>query len=53
VLNIDALRLCRALGLPPEKLRRWSEDEASGEDDWRRCSSLCSTAAATRSIMIE
>ena len=53
VLNIDALRLCRALGLPPEKLRRWGEDEASGEDDWCRCPSLSSTAAATRSIMTE
>jgi len=53
VFNTDALRLCRALGLPPEKLRRWRKDEDSGEEDWRRCPSLPSTTAAIRSIMIE
>jgi hypothetical protein len=37
VLNAKTLRLCRALGLPPEKLRRWSEVEVSNDDDWCGC----------------
>ena len=37
VLNAKTLRLCRALGLPPEKLRRWSEVEVSNDDDWCAC----------------
>jgi len=37
ILNAKTLRLCRALGFPPEKLRRWSEVEVSNDDDWGGC----------------
>jgi len=37
VLNAKTLRLCRGLGFPPEKLRRWSEVEVSNDDDWDDC----------------
>jgi hypothetical protein len=40
VLNAKILRLCRALGFPPEKLRRWGEDEVGNSDDWCRCLSV-------------
>lgn len=53
VLNVHALRLCRALGLPPEKLWRWSEDDGGDADDWRRCPRLLSATAAIRGIAIE
>jgi hypothetical protein len=53
VLNVDALRLCRALGFPPEKLQRWSEYDVSDEDDWRRCPRLSSIAAAVLDMRIE
>lgn len=40
VLNAKMLRLCRALGLPAAKLRRWSKDTISNDDDWCECPSL-------------
>jgi hypothetical protein len=40
VLNPKVLRLCRALGLPSEKLRRWNEGSASGNDAWDQSPSM-------------
>jgi glycosyltransferase involved in cell wall biosynthesis len=45
VLNAQILRLCRALGLPSEKLRRWSDDVAGNDDDW--CESLSLSFSAS------
>jgi glycosyltransferase involved in cell wall biosynthesis len=44
VLNAKMLRLCRALGLPSDKLRRWSEDAISKDDDWCECPRLSLSA---------
>jgi hypothetical protein len=45
VLDAQILRLCRALGLPSEKLRRWSDDVAGNDDDW--CESLSLSFSAS------
>ena len=45
VLNAQILRLCRALGLPSGKLRRWSDDMAGNDDDW--CESLSLSFSAS------
>src|SRR5215469_3169514 len=39
------LRLCRALGFPSEKLRRWSEDAINEDDDWCGCPRLSLSAS--------
>ncbi len=39
VLDPRMAGLCRALGLPPEKLACWSGEKAAEEDEWRRFSS--------------
>ena len=40
VRDLKTLRLCRALGLPSEKLRRWCESIGSDKENWCECSSL-------------
>jgi hypothetical protein len=47
VLNPKTLRLCRALGLPSEKLRRWSEGAIDNDDDWAECSNLSRPASVS------
>ncbi|WP_167525311.1 glycosyltransferase family A protein [Roseomonas genomospecies 6] len=45
IVPLDAriFRLCRALGLPPDKLRRWDGGaEAESDPDWAACAPLSS-----------
>jgi glycosyltransferase involved in cell wall biosynthesis len=46
VRDPKTLRLCRALGLPSEKLRRWCEGTVSDDEDWCECSELSLSTGA-------
>lgn len=40
VHDLKTLSLCRALGLPSEKLRRWCEPTVNDKEDWCECPRL-------------
>ena len=40
VLDPRTLRLCLALGFPPDKLRRWGDVPANDDGDWGGCCRL-------------
>ena len=44
-LDARTFRLCQALALPLDKLRRWEGEEAEAESDWRDCPALSPPAA--------
>jgi hypothetical protein len=46
ILDAATHRLCRALGLPPEKLRRWGEGGAQADDEWHAIPSLSVSPAS-------
>ena len=47
VSDPKTLRLCRALGLPSEKLRRWCEGAVSDDEDWSECPELSLSTGAS------
>jgi hypothetical protein len=47
VRDPKTLRLCRALGLPSEKLRRWCEGTVSDDEDWCKCPELSLSIGAS------
>jgi hypothetical protein len=40
VLDAETYCLCRALGLPVDKLRRWGENSTRADETWDRCPPL-------------
>jgi hypothetical protein len=53
VLNAKILRLCRGLGFPPEKLRRWSEVEVGHDDDWCGCPPIFFQGSIAPSLSVD
>jgi hypothetical protein len=49
ILDVATYRLCRALGIPPEKLRRWGEGGAQADDEWHAIPSLSLSPASVPS----
>ena len=45
-LDARTFRLCQALALPLDKLRRWDGEGAGDEADWRNCPALSAPAAS-------